>query len=192
MADPIGKLILGLITGFFFGFLLQKGQVTKYPVIVGQFLLRDFTVLKTMLTAVIVGGIGVYILKAFGLASLHVKPAQLAAVSIGGLIFGIGMVVLGYCPGTGVAAAAEGRADAIFGVAGMGVGALLFAEQFAYFSKGILSWFDLGSVTLPQLLHAPAWAIFAILTVAAGALFRQLERREVPRPVVSKLGSRPA
>ena len=47
-----------------FGFLLQKGQVTKYRVIVGQPLLRDFTVLKTMLTAVVAGGIGLYILKA--------------------------------------------------------------------------------------------------------------------------------
>ncbi|MDE3166670.1 MAG: YeeE/YedE family protein, partial [Acidobacteriota bacterium] len=111
VADPAGKLLLGLLTGFAFGILLQKGQVTKYPVIVGQLLLRDFTVLKTMLTAVVTGGIGVYILKALGLASLHVKPAQLVAVCGGGVIFGVGMVILGYCPGTGVAAAAEGRGD---------------------------------------------------------------------------------
>ena len=127
MADPLGKLALGLITGFLFGFLLQKGGVTKYPVIVGQFLLRDFTVLKTMLTAVVVGGIGVYTLRAFGLASLHVKPAQLVAVSLGGLVFGVGMVLLGYCPGTGVAAAAEGKTDALFGVVGMMCGTMLFA-----------------------------------------------------------------
>ena len=93
--------------------------MTKYPIIVGQFLLRDFTVLKTMLTAVVVGGIGVYTLRAFGLASLHVKPAQLVAVSRGGLVFGVGMVLLGYCPGTGVAAAAEGKTDALLGVVGM-------------------------------------------------------------------------
>ena len=178
MADPMSKLVLGLITGLIFGFLLQKAQVTKYPVIVGQFLLRDFTVLKTMLTAVVVGGVGVYILKALGLASLHVKPAQLVAVSIGGLIFGVGMVVLGYCPGTGVAAAAEGRVDAIAGVAGMVVGALLFAGQFAFFGKNILSWFDLGPVTLPQVTGTPAWVIFAGLTIGAVALFRGLERWE--------------
>lgn len=178
MADPLSKLLLGLLTGLVFGFLLQKGQVTKYPVIVGQFLLRDFTVLKTMLTAVAVGGIGVYVLKALGLATLHVKPAQLAAVSVGGLIFGAGMVVLGYCPGTGVGAAAEGRIDAIAGVVGMVFGALLFAGQFSFFSKNILTWFDLGPVTLPQLTGVPAWAIFIVLTLGALLLFRQLERLE--------------
>ncbi len=175
MADPIVKLALGLITGFLFGFLLQKGQVTKYPVIVGQFLLRDFTVLKTMLTAVVVGGIGVYTLRALGLASLHVKPAQLAAVSIGGLVFGAGMVLLGYCPGTGVAAAAEGRTDALLGVAGMMCGALLFAGQFAFLGKNVLTWFDLGPVTLPELLRIPAWAIFVVLTAGAVILFRRIE-----------------
>lgn len=178
MADPIGKLALGLFTGFLFGFFLQKGRVTKYPVIVGQFLLRDFTVLKTMLTAVVVGGIGVYALKALGAASLHVKPAQLAAVSIGGLVFGVGMVLLGYCPGTGVAAAAEGKRDAMFGVAGMISGAILFSELFAFFGRNVLTWLDLGPVTLPELIHVPAWAILASLAVGAAVLFRQVERWE--------------
>ena len=173
--DSIGKLALGFFTGFLFGFLLQKGSVTKYSVIVGQFLLRDFTVLKTMLTAVVVGGIGVYTLRALGLASLHVKPAQMAAVPVGGLIFGVGMVLLGYCPGTGVAAAAEGKLDALFGVAGMLLGALLFASQFASFGKSILVWNDLGPMTLPELLHIPAWAIFIVLTVGAVMLFRRIE-----------------
>ncbi|MEO8594299.1 MAG: YeeE/YedE thiosulfate transporter family protein [Candidatus Solibacter sp.] len=175
MTDPVGKLTLGLITGFLFGFFLQKGAVTKYPVIVGQFLLRDFTVLKTMLTAVVVGGIGVYTLRAFGLASLHVKPAQLVAVSLGGLVFGVGMVLLGYCPGTGVAAAAEGKTDALFGVVGMMLGALLFAEQFSFFGKNVLAWIDLGPVTLPELTRIPAWAIFVGLTAGAVMLFRQIE-----------------
>ena len=178
MADPIGKIALGLITGFIFGFLLQKGHVTKYTVIVRQFLLRDFTVLKTMLTAVVVGGIGVYALRALGAASLHVKPAQLAAVSIGGLAFGVGMALLGYCPGTGVAAAAEGRIDALCGVVGMMFGALLFAEQFAFFGRNILSWIDLGPVTIPQLIHVPAWTIFVGLTLGAVFLFRRIERWE--------------
>lgn len=175
MADPFGKLALGLLTGFLFGFLLQKGHVTKYPVIVGQFLLRDFTVLRTMLTAVVVGGIGVYTLRALGFASLHVKPAQMVAVPIGGLVFGVGMVLLGYCPGTGVAAAAEGKIDALVGVGGMMFGAVLFAEQFAFLGKNVLTWIDLGPMTLPQLIHIPAWAIFAGLTVGVVILFRQTE-----------------
>lgn len=176
MADSLGKLALGLFTGFLFGFFLQKGHVTKYKVIVGQFLLRDFTVLKTMLTAIVVGGAGVYALRAFGWATLHVKPAQLVAVAGGGLIFGVGMVLLGYCPGTGVAAAAEGRRDALAGVAGMFGGALLFAEHYAALTGNVLSWLNLGPVTLPELLPLPAWGIFLSLSLGALALFRLLER----------------
>jgi hypothetical protein len=157
---------------------LQKGQVTKFSVIVGQFLLRDFTVLKTMLTAIVVGGIGIYVLKSVGLATLHVKPAQMAAVVIGGAIFGVGMVLLGYCPGTGLAAAAEGHRDAAFGVLGMLLGAAVFAEIHATVSKTVLTWFNLGPVTLPEVLGVPAWAVLAVLTIGAGALFAAIERHE--------------
>jgi uncharacterized protein len=112
VADSPSKLLLSLLTGFVFGLLLHKSHVTRYTVIVRQFLLRDFTVLRTMLTAIVVGGAGVYTLRALGLASLHVRPAQLVAVAGGGLVFAVDTTVLGYCPGTGVAAAAEGNRDA--------------------------------------------------------------------------------
>ena len=60
MFDSPEKLLLGFITGVAFGFLLQKGKVAKFHVIVGQFLLKDWTVIKVMLTAVAVGAIGVW------------------------------------------------------------------------------------------------------------------------------------
>ncbi len=178
MTDSVPTLALGLLTGFLFGFFLQKGQVTKFSTIVGQFLLRDFTVLKVMLTAILVGGAGVYALKAAGLVSLHVKPALMVAVPVGGLIFGVGMVLLGYCPGTGVAAAAEGREDALFGVLGMMVGAGAFAEIYGILRGSFLKWNDLGVVTLPEMTGIPAWLIFLVLTACAVPLFVMLERRQ--------------
>jgi len=115
MFDTLPRILLGLGRGVIFGFLLQKGRVSARRVIVGQFLLRDFTVMKVMLTAIVVGGLGVYAMNAAGLTKLFVKPAQLAAIPVGGLIFGVGMVVLGYCPGTAIAAAGEGKGDEWFG-----------------------------------------------------------------------------
>lgn len=112
MFDPIWKLVLGLFTGILFGILLQKGGVAKYRVILGQFLLKDWTVVKVMGTAVVVGMIGIYALLPTGMVSLHIKPLQWGGIIFGGLMFGVGMSLLGYCSGTGVAACGEGRRDA--------------------------------------------------------------------------------
>jgi len=95
--------------------LLQKGGVTRYDVIIGQLLLTDFTVLKVMLSAVVTGMVGVYALKGAGLANLHPKPGSLGSTAVGGLIFGLGFGILGYCPGTVVGAVAQGSLDALFG-----------------------------------------------------------------------------
>ena len=130
MFDPAWKLALGLLSGVVFGFLLQKGRVAKYEVIVGQFLGRDFTVVKIMATAVIVGSIGIYALLPSSAVSLHIKPALWAGILVGGTIFGVGMAVLGYCPGTGVVACGEGRKDAYVGLVGMIVGAAVYVISY--------------------------------------------------------------
>ena len=130
MFDPPTKLALGFLTGILFGFFLQKGRVAKFEVIVGQFLFKDWTVVKVMGTAVAVGAVGVYALVAADLATLQIKPALLGGVLVGAVCFGIGMAVLGYCPGTSVAGCGEGRRDAMVGVAGMFAGAALFVATF--------------------------------------------------------------
>ena len=117
MFDSPEKLALGLISGIAFGFLLQKGRVAKFHVIVGQFLLKDWTVLKVMLTAVAVGAVGVWAMVSLGMASLTIKPAAFGGVIVGAVLFGVGMAIFGYCPGTSVAACGEGRRDAMVGVA---------------------------------------------------------------------------
>ena len=84
------QLILGLITGIFFGIFLQRSGVTNYEVILGQLLLYDFTVVKVMLTAVITGMLGVYLARQLGWIQLHPKPGSLGSTVVGGLIFGVG------------------------------------------------------------------------------------------------------
>lgn len=180
MFEPIARLGLGLITGILFGVLLQKGQVAKYRTIVGQFLLRDFTVLKVMLTAVVVGGIGVYALIAMGLATPHIKPLMLGGVILGGLIFGVGMAVLGYCPGTGIAALAEGSRDAVFGVLGMFTGAAIYAETYPWIKRNVLSIGDFGNITLADMTGVPTYVWLGLITVIAVTLFVFLENLQRP------------
>jgi hypothetical protein len=167
-------IALGLLSGTVFGFLLQKGGVTKYDVIVNQFRLGDFTVLKTMMTAIVVGGLGVYFFAEEGLARLSIKPALLVANVVGGLIFGVGMVLLGLCPGTAVAALGERNRRALAGILGMIVGAFIQAETYGLLA-GLARSVDLGPLTWPTLLGVSPWGLLAGLTFASVVLFIGLE-----------------
>lgn len=177
MFDAPEKLVLGLVTGIAFGFLLQKGRVAKLDVIVAQLTLRDWTVVKIMATAVAVGSIGVYALVSAGAASLHVKPALIGGVVVGGLLFGAGLAVFGYCPGTGVAASGEGHRDAMVGVAGMLAGAVAYVLVYPRLQPIIKALGDWGKITLPQATDTSPWPwVAATVALVAAGLFA-LRRR---------------
>jgi len=157
MFDSPERLLLGLFTGILFGILLQKGRVAKFSVIVGQFILRDWTVAKVMGTAIAVGSVGVYALVISGHATLHIKPFLLGGVLLGGVCFGIGMAVYGYCPGTGVAACGEGKPDAMVGVLGMLTGALIFVATYPLLQPIITGLGNMDKMTLPEMTGTSPW-----------------------------------
>lgn len=172
-------LLLGALTGLVFGFLLQKGGVTRYNVIVNQFRFKDFTVLKTMLTAIVVGAIGIYAMLQLGmLKGLSVKGAELAMNAGGGLIFGVGMVLLGYCPGTALAAVGQGSRDALVGIVGALVGAAVYAEAYPLLARTVEPIGKLGKITFADATHASPWWFIVGLGVLAVVLFVWFERRE--------------
>lgn len=181
MTLPVAGIVtlpLGLLFGFAFGFLLRRGGVADANVIINQFRLRDFTVIKVMLTAIIVGGIGVMLLHQGGLAAYHIKPANLLGVGIGAVLFGVGMAVSGYCPGTGLAGLGTGSVHALFTILGMTVGAILYALSFDTVKAKILSVAALGPIRLPDATGIPDAVWFAGLMAMALALFAWVERRE--------------
>lgn len=171
------QLGIGFAAGILFGFLLQKGGVTTYDVIIGQLLLTDFTVVKVMLTAMVTGMIGVHLLRSLGLAQLHPKPGSLGSTAVGGLIFGIGFGILGYCPGTVAGAVGQGSLDALFGgVAGILLGAGIFSELFPRLDETVLNRGHFGEITWPQLLKVNSWTIVFPVAVGVIALLHLLER----------------
>ncbi|MBE9534200.1 MAG: YeeE/YedE family protein [Proteobacteria bacterium] len=170
-------LLYGLVTGILFGFFLQKGRVLRYDKQLGALRLMDMTIVKFMLSTVLVGMVGVYILKDLGLVKLSVKPTNLGANIIGGLIFGAGWGLLGYCPGTSAGALGEGRWDSLWGILGMLVGAAVFAEVYPALKTSILTWGKLGKITLPQVLGVNHWVIVPIFIVGTLALFRWFEKK---------------
>ena len=170
-------LIYGLITGFLFGFLLQKGRVLRYDKQLGALRLMDMTIIKFMLSSVIVGMIGAYLLQDLGMAKLSVKSLMLGPIIIGGLLFGLGWGLLGYCPGTSMGALGEGRWDALWGILGMIVGGGLFAEAYPWLRSTVYTWGDYGRLTLPEMLGVSHWLIIPVFIVGAILLFRWFERK---------------
>jgi uncharacterized membrane protein YedE/YeeE len=107
-----------VLLGIIFGMILQRSRVNTYDKIGGFAMMKDFTVAKILLTAIGVGSILLFLEIQMGLASLSIKPFDVAGIIFGGIIFGIGMAVLGYCPGTLIVSMGEGAVDAIVGIIG--------------------------------------------------------------------------
>jgi hypothetical protein len=170
------KLLVAILGGLAFGFLLQEGGVAKYNVLVGQFLLQDFTVVKIMLTGIVVGMVGIFTLNRFAKVNLHLQRTRLGAQAIGGLVFGAGFALIAYCPGTGAAALGQGSWDVVFGMAGLIAGSYLYAELSGWLKKSVEKWGEKGKVTLPDLLHLPrlpfAFAVALLLSAALVLLQR--------------------
>jgi uncharacterized membrane protein YedE/YeeE len=170
-------LLYGLITGIIFGFLLQKARVIRYDKQLGALRLMDMTIVKFMLSTILVAMVGTYLLKDLGLVKLSIKPTILGGVILGGLIFGMGWGFLGYCPGTSAGALGEGRWDAIWGILGMLGGAALYAEAYPAMKKTVLTWGDLGKITFPQILEVNHWLVIPFFVAGGLLLFRWFEKK---------------
>jgi uncharacterized protein len=175
----MNDLIYGLATGIIFGFLLQSARVIRYDKQLGALRLVDMTIVKFMLSTVVVAMAGVYLLKDLGIVKLSIKPTILGSNIIGGLIFGMGWGLLGYCPGTSLGALGEGRWDAIWGILGMLTGAALFAEAFPVLKNTVLKWGVYGKITIPEVLGINHWIVIAIFIIGSIALFRWFEKKKL-------------
>lgn len=167
----------GFITGILFGYLLQKGRVLRYDKQIGALRLLDMTIIKFMLSSVLVAMIGVYLLKDLGLVKLSIKPTILGGNIMGGLLFGVGWGLFGYCPGTAVGALGEGRWDTLWGLLGMLAGAAVFAEVYPFLKASVLKWGDLGKITIPTALGVNHWFVIGAFLVVGLLLFRWFEKK---------------
>lgn len=165
----LNAVLIGLAMGAVFGFALEKSRVFEPGVIVGQMQLRNFTMLKIFLSAVITGLVVLAVLHSFGAIKLHPKATLPAADVIGGLLLGAGIALAGACPGTVFAQIGAGYRDARLTL----VGGLLGALAFTYLEPALapaLKIADQGKLTLDAVLGLPFWLVaagFALLLLAA-------------------------
>jgi len=178
---PVAMLLATLL-GLGFGFVLERAGFGRASVLVAQFHGTDMRVLKVMFTAIATTAVGITLLSGVGamdLSKLVIPETFIWPQIIGGLLLGAGFVVSGYCPGTGVVAAASGYVDALYGLGGVMVGSLLFG--FVYpLVEGLYSAGAMGAVTLPDLLGIP-WPVLAlavaVMAIGSFVLAERLEKR---------------
>jgi uncharacterized membrane protein YedE/YeeE len=125
--------------------------------------------MRVILSAILVGSIIIYILEKLGMVRPHIKPTHYANNIIGGLIFGVGFGLWGYCPGTGAAALGQGSWDAAWGILGMVIGSYVYALTSPKLKK-MARIGDRGKVIVPELIHMNP-GVFIIITSIIFVLF---------------------
>ncbi|RPJ70731.1 MAG: YeeE/YedE family protein [Desulfobacteraceae bacterium] len=157
--------------------MLQQGRVLRFEKQVGAMLLKDMTIMKFMMSAILVGMIGIYLLVSMEIVKLSPKPTLLGALIVGGALFGAGWAVMGFCPGTSVGAVGEGRWHALWAIAGMVAGAALYAEAYAHLQKNLLAWGNFGKITLPGVLGISPWVVIPVVGVVFILVFVFFEKK---------------
>ncbi|MBI5259237.1 MAG: YeeE/YedE family protein [Burkholderiales bacterium] len=170
----MGEITSGLLCGALFGYVLESAGFGSPCKLTAQFRLTDWSVFKVMFSAIVFTAIGLALLTGTGLLaadSLFVPPAFLGAAALGGVLVGAGFAVGGYCPGTSVVGLVSGRLDALVFLLGLLLGTSLFAGGFGALESLTTAGEFAAADTLPDWLHLPAWAVDAVLVLAALGVF---------------------
>jgi hypothetical protein len=125
------NLWLAVPIGFLFGFGIYQGGFTDSRIVGKVFYLKNIRVPIVMTSAIATGALGLWGLGLVGfldLSQVYFIPTYLVPIAIGGFLFGIGMALGGFCPGTSIAAAAVGKIDAMIFLVGFLAGSLLFGD----------------------------------------------------------------
>lgn len=188
----MNPLVLGLLIGIGFGAILTLSGLSSPLRILDMLRLRDLSLVKLLLVAIGTGIVGIALLDSAGLAHTSIKTLHVLALISGGAIFGVGFAVAGYCPGTALAGAAEGRRDAFLVVAGGLTGTAVFAAGYAALSPRLIEPFTYGKPTVFSWLGVPALVVAIPIGALVGWLAWRWRRSEVPPEPTHLARERPA
>lgn len=176
------SLLFAFAIGVGFGFFLERAGFGSSTKLAAQFYGRDLAVFKVMFTAIVTAMLGIFWLawmSVLDLSRVNVLPTYFVPQLVGGLIFGVGFVTGGYCPGTCAVAAVTGKMDGWIHLVGMMAGILLFGELYPAL-EGFYNSSSMGVVSLDSLLGIPyGTAVFLIAVLAIGGLYfaEKIEKR---------------
>jgi uncharacterized membrane protein YedE/YeeE len=170
---------MAAIIGLLFGAVLQKSGASNYNRLMGMLRFSDLNLLKMMLTAIGTASIGIYALSRRGFEHFTIKPLQVLMMGVGGLVFGVGFALNGYCPGTGIVASMEGKKDAMIAMAGGLLGSLAYAFVKPSIDKS-LARPDYGKLTVDKVIKKDPLGtaiVFGICMIAIAFVLDRMKRR---------------
>lgn len=173
-------LALGVVFGMAFGFVLERAGFGRASNLAAQFYGGDNRVLKVMFTGIATTVVLLGLLSSLGMLALDqltVPETWIGPQIVGGLLLGAGFVVAGYCPGTGVVAAASGSIDGMVTYFGVMLGTLVFGAAWPYL-EGFYESGSLGSVRLDQVMGLPFPVVALMVVALAVGAFASVERLE--------------
>ncbi len=171
LVSEAANLWLAIPIGFIFGFGLYHAGFTDSRRIARAFYLKEVSVPVVMFSAIVTGMLGLWLLSLIGIidtSQMHYLPTYLKPMAVGGVLFGIGMVVGGFCPGTAAASVATGRIDAMIFVVGFLGGSILFGDLFPVWGDFYNSDYR-GVYRLDQLFGMNVGSVVLILVIASVA-----------------------
>ena len=177
VSQPHGSVALVFLIGVIFGGIIQYTRVDKFEKIAGFAMLKDTIVPKMLFLTVGLTSIALYFLIDAGAAHYHIKPLNYQGLIIGGIIFGVGMAILGKCPGTGPISIAEGRVDVMVAAIGGLLGGLLFTLFYDDIFKPLMGE-SYGKTILPELFKGHeelTVLIFGLVLIAVAILIPKRE-----------------
>ena len=157
-----------VLLGFIFGAILIFARLNRFSTVSGAARWTDLAVPKTIALSLGVGAMLLALEISLGAAQFHVKPFIIGGIVLGGLIFGVGMAILGYCPGTLFITAGEGALDAMVGIVGGILAGIVYTVLLPSIS-GILGP-DLGKLSLASVTGGEGY-LYGILVVVIGVAF---------------------
>jgi 3-mercaptopyruvate sulfurtransferase SseA/uncharacterized membrane protein YedE/YeeE len=175
--ETSGAFLAALIIGVLFGVALEQAGFGSSRKLTGVFYFEDMAVIKVMFSALITAMLGLAYFQAAGLIGpdeLYFMPTIYGAQIIGGLIFGVGFVMGGWCPGTAAVGLASGKLDALVFFGGAVLGSIGFNELFPVI-KPLYTWGNQGVVFIYQTLGLSLGSFALIFTLIAVACFWGVE-----------------
>jgi len=183
------NLIVAIAIGIMFGFILERAGFATAAHIAPIFYFKNNMVAQVMVSAIVTAATLIFIASVFGFIdynNIFIPSTYVYAYMVGGIIFGIGMVMSGWCPGTAATGVATLKIDAIVFLIGLMVGMYFYFNIYDSFEavRDLANSHNLGRFTINKLLGTDDLRVSYIVTLVAS--FGLLAFMGVMKKIVNK------